>query len=395
MDYTNKDKLFIDKEALITLSMMKEGLLYPVTKLMNKQEAFDADKNQLVNGSFFPFSFILAPSGTRNKKILENTKKGDVLELFCENKKVGEITTEEVFEINPLQRIKAIYGSKDIESNFGAKRTLQRLGKYAISGDFWITYDEIKKEIKKLKQFKTIFKHGSVAGITMHAKPIHRVHERIIRLELEKNDLIVIFLMRNKDEDDIPFQLRYEAITFIIENFFPKNKILVVPLNNTYIFAGINESLIDAIVVKNFGCNKFIIGQTHKGLGIYYQQDNIKSIFEKIDADIEIETINEFVYCDLCNTMVSTKSCPHGSHHHISYHSDSILELLKTGIIPPSILMRKEISAKYLSYLFPNRFENLQKLYYDITPHSGIISENSEEDFYTALMDLYKTTSMN
>jgi sulfate adenylyltransferase len=395
MDYSKKDKLFIDKEALITLSMMKEGLLYPVIKLMNKNEAEQADKFQNVNGKFFPFSFILAPNGKTNNRVLKKTKKGDVLELFCNNKKVGEITTEEVFQIDPIQRIKSIYGTTDIESNYGAKTTLSRLGEYAISGDFWIEYDEVKKEIKKLNEFKEIFQNGSVAGITMHAKPIHRVHERIIRLTLEKNDLVVIFLVRNKDENDIPFKLRHDSLKYVIENFFPKNRVVIVPLNNTYIFAGINESLIDAIVVKNFGCNKFIIGQTHKGLGIYYKEDHMNSIFEKIEADIQVETINEFVYCDLCSTMVSTKSCPHGAHHHISYHSDSIFELLKTGIIPPSILMRKEVSAKYLSHLFPNRFENLQKLYYDIMPHSGIISENSEEDFYKALMNLYQTTSMN
>jgi sulfate adenylyltransferase len=395
MDYSKKDKLFIDKEALITLSMMKEGLLSPVVKLMNKKEALEADKNQNVNGNFFPFSFILAPSGKINKKVLEKAKKDDVLELFCEDKKVGELITEEVFKIDPLQRIKSIYGSTDVESNSAAKTTLSRLGEYAISGNFWVNYDGIKKEIKKLEEFKDIFSNGSVAGITMHAKPIHRVHERIIRLTLEKNDLVAIFLVRNKNENDIPFKLRYEALKYVIDNFFPKNRVVIVPLNNTYIFAGINESLIDAIVVKNFGCNKFIVGQTHKGLGIHYQEDHMKSIFEKIEADIEVETINEFVYCDLCSTMVSTKSCPHGAHHHISYHSDSIFELLKTGIIPPSILMRKEVSAKYLSYLFPNRFENLQKLYYDIMPHSGIISENSEEDFYKALMNLYQTTSMN
>ena len=395
MDYSKKDKLFIDKEALITLSMMKEGLLYPVTKLMNEEEAIKADKYQKVNGSFFPFSFILAPSGKRNREVLKRTKKDDVLELFCENEKVGEIITEEIFKINPLQRIKSIYGSTDIESNEAAKTTFLRLGEYAISGNFWVNYEDIKREINKLKEFKNIFSNGSVAGMTMHAKPIHRVHERIIRLTLEKNDLVVIFLARNINENDVPYKLRYNALKYIIDNYFPKNRVLIVPLNNTYIFAGINESLIDAIVVKNFGCNKFIVGQTHKGLGIYYQQDHMKSIFEKIESDIEVETINEFVYCDLCSTMVSTKSCPHGAHHHISYHSDSIFELLKTGIIPPSILMRKEISAKYLSHLFPNRFENLQRLYYDIMPHSGIISENSEEDFYKALMNLYKTTSMN
>jgi len=108
----------------------------------------------------------------------------------------------------------------------------------------------------------------------------------------------------------------------------------------------------------------------------------------------KIETINEYVYCDKCKTIVSVNSCPHGSHHHISYHSDSIFELIKTGLIPPTILMRKEISAKYLAYLYPNRFKNLQKLYYDISPNKGLIEESKEEDFYISLMKLYQTSSL-
>jgi sulfate adenylyltransferase len=114
-----------------------------------------------------------------------------------------------------------------------------------------------------------------------------------------------------------------------------------------------------------------------------------------MDLGIEIEVVQEYVYCNICKTIVSTKSCPHGSHHHISYHSDSIFELIKTGLLPPPILMRKEISAKILAHLFPNRFKNLEKLFYDIAPSKGLIEEQrGEEQFYISLMKLYQTSSL-
>jgi len=228
----------------------------------------------------------------------------------------------------------------------------------------------------------------------MHAKPIHRVHEKIMRMAIENNDKLIIFLIKNVGEDDIPYKIRFEALKHTIDTYFPKDKILIVPLLNTYIFSGVNEAILDAMIAKNFGCNKFIMGQTHKGLGIYYEADHLKSIFDSMNIGIEMSTINEYVYCDKCKTIVSINTCPHGSHHHISYHSESILELIKTGLIPPTILMRKEISAKYLAYLFPNRFKHLQKLYYDIAPNKGLIEESSDEDFYIALMKLYQTSSL-
>ena len=74
---------------------------------------------------------------------------------------------------------------------------------------------------------------------------------------------------------------------------------------------------------------------------------------------------------------------------------DSLLKLLKLGIMPPPIMMRKELTAFYLTKLFPNRFENLQQLYYDLIPNDGIIEEVTEEDLYIKLIQLYQTTSMN
>ena len=74
---------------------------------------------------------------------------------------------------------------------------------------------------------------------------------------------------------------------------------------------------------------------------------------------------------------------------------ESLLKLLKLGIMPPPIMMRKELTAFYLTKLFPNRFENLQQLYYDLIPNDGIIEEVTEEDLYIKLIQLYQTTSMN
>ena len=390
MESSNKNKIFIDKEAWITLSMVQAGLLKPIDKLMNKKEAEIANKEKTYKDHHIPFSFILAPAGRRNEEVLKSKPKK--IELFCENKKVGEIDVEEIYEIDPLKRVETIYGTKDYKNYPQVAKTLKRLGKYAIAGNFWIEDTGIQKQLdlvkEKIKDLKNI------AGMTMHAKPIHRVHEKIMRMAIEKNDLLIVFLIKNLKEDEIPYSLRYNALKEIVDNYFPKNKVLIIPLLNTYIFSGVNEAILDAMIAKNFGCNKFIIGQTHKGLGIHYQADHLHSIFDSMDLGIEIETINEYVYCDKCKTIVSVNSCPHGSHHHISYHSDSIFELIKTGLIPPTILMRKEISAKYLAYLYPNRFKNLQKLYYDISPNKGLIEESKEEDFYIALMKLYQTSSL-
>jgi len=389
MESSNRNKIYIDKEAHITLATVQAGLLDPIDKLMNSKEAYIADTKKTYRQKPVPFSFILAPSGRKNEQILKTSPKK--IDLVCCGRKVGEVDVEEIYEIDRLKRVETIYGTKDAKNYPQVAKTLKRLGRYAIAGSFWVEDTGIKKTADYVKE---ITKNRKAAGMTMHAKPIHRVHEKIMRSAIEKNDLLVVFLIKNMQDDEIPYELRYEALSYIVKNYFPKEKIIIVPLLNTYIFSGVNEAILDATIVKNFGCEKFIMGQTHKGLGIHYEADHIKSIFDSLDLGIEIETINEYVYCDQCKTIVSVNSCPHGSHHHISYHSDSIFELLKTGLMPPTILMRKEISAKYLAHMYPGRFKNLQKLYYDISPNKGLIEKNKEEDFYISLMNLYRTSSL-
>ena len=134
--------------------------------------------------------------------------------------------------------------------------------------------------------------------------------------------------------------------------------------------------MINEIALKNFGCTKYIVRQNQAGLGFYYEDKKPRTIFDKLRGiDIQIETNSELVYCDMCKTLVTTSTCSHGSHHHISYNKDSILELFKAGLVPPTVLMRKEISAMILAELFPNRFESISKLYYDLIPGSALIYE--------------------
>ncbi|HFU74130.1 MAG TPA: sulfate adenylyltransferase [Helicobacteraceae bacterium] len=388
------NQLHIDQEAVSALSLVKAGLLLPVTSVMNKQQSMEVLTTGQINGKTFPFPFILAPSGDTNFKVLSETQKGDVLDIICDGIHVGTMHVDEVFEINPKERLRQIYGTDDL-THPGAQATFQRLGKLAVSGDYDIDtshYDQLKTHIQSAIN-RVGAKH--VTAIMMAANPLHRAHERLIRQSLDKTDLIVIFLLKPYNNADLHYNIREQTLEYFIENYLPTNRVVVVPLENSYIFAGHNEVIIDAIVARNFRCNRLMIGQNHTGVGMYYDRNTNHSIVDKlVNTNIEIDIAAEYVYCNECKTLVSTKTCPHGHHHHISYHSESILELMKTGILPPAVLVRKEISAIVLTNLYPERFKNLEKLYYDILPIAGLLEEHTEKDFYIELMRLYQTTSL-
>jgi len=395
MTSSRKNKtLYIDKEAASVLELVADGLLSPITKLMCEAESKQVLETGLIDGKSFPFPFILAPSGKKNEKIISALRAGEEIILLCNGEEFASLHVEETFQIDPHERVKHIYGTDDV-THPGVQVTMKRLGSWAISGEYTLIKTKPNKgKIDILNAKKRVdAKHTS--SLVMAANPLHRGHERLIRQTLDSTDLLVIFLLKPYDSANISYELRHEALEYYLNNFLPKNRVIIVPLENSYIFAGYNEIILDAIVANNYGCDRLTIGRNHAGLGMFYDCNSNKSIIDRVvGIDIEIVIASEYVYCDQCTTLVSKNTCPHGQHHQISYHSESILQLLEVGILPPAVLIRKEISAFLLSKLYPNRFKNLEKLYYDTFATKGLLEEHSEKDFYLELMKLYQTSSL-
>jgi len=395
LNYSKRnDTLFIDQEALSSLSLVQEGLLSPVTGLMGEKEAEEVDKTKTYKNMPMPYSFILTPSGKQNQINIQNFKNGDIVHLICDNKKVGELTVDEIFKIDPKERIFNIYGTDDLTQP-AVKRAFKRMGEWAVSGKYTVKYEPVKESIQTVKETIDRLNAKRITGIMLGANPLTRAHERVIRQILENCDLLVIFLMKPFTKEGLDYEIRKKTLDILMDSFLPHNRVLVVPFENSYIFAGYNELILDATVAKNYGCSKIAIGRNHRALGMLYSENSINTIFDTFkDIDINISLFNEYVYCDVCKTIVNNATCPHGQHHHIHYHHKPLMNLIQNGIVPPPILVRKEVSAHIMSSLFPKRFKDLQETYDMLMPSGGILEEKSEKDFYIKLIELYQTSSL-
>jgi sulfate adenylyltransferase len=389
------DTLFIDKEALSSLAIVQEGLLAPVTGLMGSKEAQEVDTTKQYKGLPMPFSFILAPKGKVNEQHIQQFKKNQKITLICDEIKVGELIVDEIFKIDPKQRVQNIYATTDKE-NPAAQRALSRLGEWAVSGEYKVEYPQIQDSIELVKNKIKQTNAQNISAIMLGANPLNRAHERIIRQSLDSTDLLVIFLIKPFTEEGLAYKIRKESLEIFVDNFLPNNKVVIVPFENSYIFAGSNELVLDATVAKNYGCTKLIVGRNHRALGMIYNSKNqMDTIFDTIkNIGINIKLLDEYVYCDMCKTLVNTNTCPHGQHHHTHYHYKPLMELIKSGILPPPILVRKEISSHIMSSLYPNRVKNLQETYDMIFPNSGLLEKRDEKDFYIKLIELYQTSSL-
>lgn len=395
MDFSKRNKaLYIDTEALSTLALAEAGLISPIEKLMGRKEAEEVDESKMYKGIPYPFSFILAPIGKRNHQILKDLQKDDVISLISEGVIVGELTVDETFKIDPAQRLHHIYGTSD-SAHPGVRNTSARLGSIAVSGAYTVVYPLLEDNMKRIQNMITRTGAQNISSMMLAANPLNRAHERMIRQAISNSDLLVIFLRKPFTAEGLRYDIRHNALSTFVDNFLPRNKVIIIPFENSYIFAGYNELILDALLAKNYGCNQLVIGKNHGGLGLYYDKNRLASVFDHCaDISIQINTIDEYVYCDTCKTLVSTQTCPHGQHHHVHYHSESIMKLIQSGLIPPSILVRKEVSANILAALFPERFDNLQEMYYSLMPGSGLLEQQSEEQFYLKLTELYQTSSL-
>jgi sulfate adenylyltransferase len=386
--------IFIDQEAFSALALLKAGLLYPVTELMNEVQMREVSQSQLVNGISFPFPFIFSPGGSINEALLSSVEKGEILDLICDNTKVGDICVNEIFQIDPKERLLNMYGTDNTQHQ-GIISKYKRLGKHAISGEFNIEHNKFLLKKQKVLDAQKSIQAKKTTAIMMALNPLHRAHERLIRQTLETTDLLVIFLLRPYNNADLSFELREHVLSYFIDNFLPKNRVLIIPLETSYIFGGFNEIILDAIVAKNYGCDVLKIGHNHAGANIYYNRNLDDTLLDQMQGiDIAIDMTSQYVYCNECTTLVSTQTCPHGKHHHTSYASESILELLKLGMLPPTVLIRKELSSIILSHLYPDRFKSIEKIYNDLIPHTGLLESHTERDLYIELIKLYQTTSL-
>ena len=384
-------EISINTEVYGALELIKNKILSNFSALMDDEQIKEVAKKGYFNGEPMPYSFGFAPFGEVNQNIASKLHAGQRVNLNMDGKIVGHIDVAKVFKFDESMRAKNIFlaneASNDKEIN---------LGKYGISGKFEL-YDESMQESKK-ELNELIAESGAkkITAVFLTADPFNRAHERLVRMTIDKADLVVVFLIRTREERHIDYEIRKQVLDYFNQNYLPTKKVFVFALKNTTLFTSHANPTLECIAASRLGANKLVIGQNHSGIGMFFDHNEVHTILDiyKNDLNLDVIVLPELVYCNKCKTLVSTKSCPHGQHHQIKYHPDVIKELLFNGIMPPAILVRPEISALILSKLYVNRFKDIQKLCDDLFVNSGLLENKTDRDFYEELMKLYQTSSL-
>ena len=177
--------------------------------------------------------------------------------------------------------------------------------------------------------------------------PMHRSHEHLVKMALGICDGVLVHsVLGALKAGDIPAEVRTQAISALLEKYFPPGTVAQAGHALDMRYAGPREALLHALFRQNYGCSHLIVGRDHAGVGGYYGPYDAHRIFDEIPADA-LETkplkMDEYFWCYRCTGMTCASACPHGERDRLQVSGTQLRKWLEEGTEVPAEFSRPEV----------------------------------------------------
>jgi sulfate adenylyltransferase len=327
--------------------MLGIGGFTPLDGFMNKADWQNVCKNMaLENGTFWPIPITLS---TNDDDINEGQEIAIVYEKT--NETIATMVVSEKYTIDKELECKEVFQTTNTDHPGVAIVMAQ--GKYNIAGKVKVIsdggfpeqYGELYMTPSETRSYFEEKGWSTIAAFQTR-NPMHRSHEYLAKIAIEICDGVMIHsTLGELKPGDIPADVRSEAISTLIENYFVKNTVIQsgYPLDMRY--AGPREALLHALFRQNYGCSHLIVGRDHAGVGDYYGPFDAHNIFDEIDADLVTKPlkIDWTFWCNKCAGMSSMKTCPHSHEDRLLLSGSKLRHLLSENEEVPENFSRPEV----------------------------------------------------
>jgi sulfate adenylyltransferase len=312
------------------------------------------DGYKMANGLFWPIPVTLSTDD-------ETVKAGDNVALV--NGETGEIMgtmkVTEKYSIDKAHECMQVYKTTDLEHP-GVKMVMAQ-GTYNLAGPVKVLStgsfkEEYGDQFMTPAETRAAFEKMGWSKIAAFQtrNPMHRSHEYLAKIAIETMDGVLVHsLLGALKPGDIPAEVRSEAISVLVDNYFAPNTVIQAgyPLDMRY--AGPREALLHALFRQNYGCSHLIVGRDHAGVGDYYGPFDAQKIFDEIPKG-SLETQNMNIdwtfWCNKCGGMASQRTCPHGKEDRILLSGTKVRSMLSEGQDLPVEFSRPEVAKVLQKY---------------------------------------------
>ncbi len=332
------------------------GVFSPLKGFMNEEDFTSVvKKGRLANDLPWTIPIIL----DANEELAKKVKDSSQVALRNNGQIFGVMQVEDLYKFDKTQSAKSVFQTDDpSHPGFNKFVTMQDI---LIAGEVKIVNTPNNKFLDRLRltpaeSRKEIEDQGWKSTVAFQTRNVpHVAHEMLQKAALNIYDgLFINPLIGKKKVGDFKDDVILNSYTVLIDNYYPKSRIIFSTLHTEMKYAGPREAIHHAIMRQNFGCSHIIIGRDHAGVGNYYSPFAAHDIFKDY-PELEIEPIffPAFYFCKKCQSYVNERTCPHDLNYREELSGTKMRKMFSSGELPPSHLMRPEISKVILSYPRP------------------------------------------
>ena len=350
-------KIALDANTLMDLWQIAIGGFSPLEGFMTREryESVLAEA-RLENGLVWPLPIVL-PAGEEE---FSAVREGDTVVLSdTVGRAIGLMEIEEKFVVEPEAEAKAIYGYDD-PKHPGVVKVLRRSNRL-LGGPIWLLNkpdlpfaDLCRTPAELREEFRTRGWRTIVGFQTRN--PPHRAHEHLQRIALELYDGLLIHpVLGEKKPGDFTNEAIIEAYKWLIENIYPRGRVVLSGLATWMRFAGPREAVFHALVRKNYGCTHFIVGRLHASPSGWYGDYDAHEFVKRFGTEelgIEVLLLKGPFYCRACGSTATDSTCGHDERYRVKISMTTVREMLRKGLEPPPELIRPEIARIVAKYGF-------------------------------------------
>lgn len=350
--------LSIDAGAAREVANIASGLYSPLQGFMGEAELSRvlAD-GRLPSGVPWTLPVLLRVDDGQLQRLEGEGHLPELIGLTLSGTLIAVLEAGDAFSLDLTRAARLLFGTADpahpgVAAFLGAPET-------AVSGRVWQVEDPalppgvtLASPRSTRRAIQAMGWKDVVAFQTRNAP--HLGHEYIQKTALAFSDgLLISPVIGPKKAGDFSDEAIIRAYEALVAAYYPPSSVLLAPIAYEMRYAGPKEAIHHAIMRKNLGCSKIVIGRDHAGVGKFYGPRDAQAIFARYpDLGIAALPFGEFYRCRRCGGVVSPKTCPHSGEDLVHFSGTRVRAALLDGVGADG-LVRPEVASTLASIPFP------------------------------------------